>query len=260
MRSIPLGAYVGRTSPIHAVDARSKLVLLLSATVAAFATRHLPGIVLLGSVLVALLVVSHAGLGSVLRAIRPTLVILVFSLVANAFVADGTADVALVGSFGISWGGLVRGALAVERIVLLVGYALVVSATTTPPELSDGLAAVGRPLERLGVPVDDLAMTVSIALRFVPVCAEEFDRIECAQRARGAHLEEGGPIERLRAYGAVLTPLMIALFRRADEVADAMRDRCYRGEGRTRLTPPFSAVDALWAAGSVAVCVVACLL
>lgn len=255
-----LGAYVAADTPAHGIDARVKLVVLLAMTVAVFAADSAPAFALL---VVSLAIVSHLGgvsPGDVMRAVRPTMVVLAFSLLANAFVADGSGDIAIVGSFGISLSGLVRGALAVTRIVILVAFALVASSTTNPPAISDAAASLMRPLGLIGVPVTDIAMILSVAIRFIPICAEELDRIAMAQRARGAHLDDGSLGQRIRAWASVLTPLVVSLFRRADVLADAMRDRCYRGRGRTRLTPGMGPVDVAVLVGGLMLSVICCML
>lgn len=244
-RVTPPGAYVPAATPVHALDARVKLVLLLLATAAAFSARSAAGLALVGAGLALALAASRTSLATVLLGVRPAALVLGFSLVANAVV--------LVGQPGLSAAGLARGATAVVRVVLVVGYALVLSATTMAPAVADALSALLSPLGRLGVPVGSLSMMVSVALRFIPLTTEEVGRIRCAQAARGARLDEGGVVRRLRGWGQVLVPLLVGLFRRADELASAMEDRCYAG-GQTSLAAPLPAsgwatlvAGALWA-------------
>ena len=125
--------------------------------------------------------------------------------------------------------------MVICRLALVVGFALSFSSTTPPTAIADGVASLMGPLRRVGVPVGAVATSASIALRFIPITVEEVDRIRCAQRARGARLDEGGPLRRLRMWGQVLVPLIVSLFRRADELASAMTDRCYTGEQTTPL-------------------------
>ncbi|MCH3943966.1 MAG: energy-coupling factor transporter transmembrane protein EcfT [Atopobiaceae bacterium] len=247
-----LGGYVPRDTLVHGIDARVKLVCLLAATVAVFSSSTLWSIGFASVVLAVTLAAARVSVADVARAMRPAVVILAFALLANSFVADGTADVALVGSFGLSLAGLARGAFAVTRIVLLVAFSLVVCATTTPPQLTSAASALLRPLGALGVPVDDIAMVVSVTLRFIPVCAEEFDGIAAAQRARGVRFDEGSLVERVSRWASVLIPLVVKLFRRADVLAEAMRDRCYRGQGRTHLATRLGRLDVLVLVGGVA--------
>ena len=226
MRRLPaLGSYAAADTPAHRLDARVKLGLLAAGTVASFVVRTPAGMLATALGLVVALLASRTRPRDVARALRPAALVLLLSLAANSLV--------LFGQPGISLPGLARGATAVLRIVLVVGWALVFSSTTTPPAIADALAALASPLERLGVRVADATTVVSVALRFVPLCAEEADRIRCAQAARGARLDSGGVVARLRAWSSVLVPMLVSLFRRADELARAMCDRGYTGVGRT---------------------------
>lgn len=259
-RSPLLGAYRAAETPLHHLDARVKLACLLAVTVALFAASS-P--VTLAAMAAAVLAAAHLGGLSgreLAQGLRPTAVILAFSLLANAFVADGTASLTLVGPLGISYPGLARGALAVGRIAVLVFAALVLSATTSSTAVADALTSLMAPLGRLGVPVGDIAMTVSIALRFIPLTAEELVRIRDAQRARGVDFAQGSVSARVRRWLSVLAPLVVALFRRADDLAQAMAERCYRGRGRTRLTRPMRPSDLLVLAAVAIGCLVCALL
>lgn len=231
-----LGGYVRGDTLVHALDARAKVAALILATVGSFGARSWAGLALMGLLLAGALAASRTTPRAVLRGLRPALVILSFSLLANAVV--------LVGQPGISWEGLLRGARAVVRIALVVGLALVVSSTTTPPALAEGLAAVMAPLRVVGVPVGGVSTALSVALRFIPLTMEEIERIRCAQLARGARLDAGGVVGRLRGWGQVLVPLIVGLFRRADELARAMSDRCYTGE-QTSMAGPLALRDGL---------------
>lgn len=259
-RSPLLGAYRAAETPLHHLDARVKLACLLAVTVALLAASS-P--VTLAAMAAAVLAAAHLGglsARELAQGLRPTAVILAFSLLANAFVADGTASLTLVDPLGISYPGLARGALAVGRIAVLVFAALVLSATTSSTAVADALTSLMAPLGRLGVPVGDIAMTVSIALRFIPLTAEELARIRDAQRARGVDFAQGSVPARVRRWLSVLAPLVVALFRRADDLAQAMAERCYRGRGRTRLTCPMRPSDLLVLAVVAIGCLVCALL
>lgn len=259
-RSPLLGSYHPADTPLHRLDARVKLACLLAVTVTLFAAR---GALALAAMAAAVLAAAHLGglsARELAQGLRPTAVILAFSLLANAFVADGTASLTLVGPLGISYPGLARGALAVGRIAVLVFVALVLSATTSSTAVADALTSLMAPLGRLGVPVGDIAMTVSIALRFIPLTAEELVRIRDAQRARGVDFAQGSVPARVRRWLSVLAPLVVALFRRADDLAQAMAERCYRGRGRTRLTRPMRPSDLLVLAAVAIGCLVCALL
>ncbi len=245
-RPLAPGAYRPGATPVHRLDARTKIVALLVASVTAFAAPAPLGLALVAAGLLVALEASGTAPVRVLMALRPALVLLGISLLANGVV--------LVGQPGLSAEGLVRSATAIARIVIVVGLALVFSSTTMSPAIADGLAALMAPLGRLGVPVGGLSMAVSVALRFIPLASEEVERIRCARRARGARLDEGGVIRRLAGWGQVLVPLIVSLFRRADELAAAMEDRCFTGE-QTSMQGPLPARErmvllgvAAWAA------------
>lgn len=243
MRRTPVpGAYAPGDTPMHRLDPRAKLVVLAAASVASFAAGAC-GLPLVALGLLAALVASRTSPATVLMGLRPAALVLCLSVASNAVV--------LAGQPGLSPAGLARSAVMVCRIVLVVGFALSFSSTTPPTAIADGLASLMAPLGRLGVPVGGIAMSASVALRFIPLTAEEVDRIRCAQRARGARLDEGGLVERLRGWRQVLVPLMVGLFRRADELASAMVDRCYTG-AQTNLFGPLGAVDRAVLAASLA--------
>ena len=259
-RSPLLGAYHAADTPLHRLDARVKLACLLAVTVALFAA-HNPAA--LAAMAAAVLVAARLGgltARELAQGLRPAAIILAFSLLANAFVADGTGDLALAGPLGVSYAGLARGAIAVSRIAVLVFAALVLSATTSSTAVADALASAMAPLERLGVPTGDIAMTVSIALRFIPLTAEELVRIRDAQRARGVDFSAGPVTMRVARWLSVLAPLVVALFRRADDLAQAMAERCYRGRGRTRLVRPLRPSDLLVLAAVIIGCIVCAIL
>ncbi len=240
MKTAVLGAYVSREGVLHAIDARVKLFVLLLATIVLFAKAQL--MLLLGACALAtiLVVLSHMSMAALARAIRPLSVVLIFSLAANACVVDGTADIAVVGQFGISLAGATRGFVAVVRIVTLLELSLVLSATTTVMQLSEAVEWLLTPLSFIGVPTQDISMVLAISLRLIPVCVAEFDRIVVAQKARGAQLNTGSLRIRLKSWANVLTALLVVLFSHTDKLADAMRDRCYGTAERTSLVPALS--------------------
>lgn len=224
-QAIP-GAFVPASTPVHALDARVKLTLLLVVTAVTFLVGSPAGVGVVALGLVLCLAASRVSPTSVLRATRPAAVVLGVSLASNVVCAfaSGAAGAAALAS-------ALRGVLAVTRVILLVGYALVVSTTTTSTQVVEALAWAIAPLGRLGVPVGDVSMATSVALRFIPVCIGEFDRICCAQRARGARFDQGSLSQRAGKWVSVMVPLTVSLFRRADDLAVAMGDRCYSGGG-----------------------------
>lgn len=231
MRALsPLGGYVARDTPAARLDARVKIVLLLAATVAMFCTAWPLAFVVWAVLLAVVIRAARMDVRGHVRTLRPVAFILAFTLCANALALDGHGDVPLWGAVGIDTAGALRGGLAVLRIVMLLGFALVVSSSTTPPQLADAFVRLMRPLRRLGVPVSEVGLMLSLALRFIPVVSEEFARIQLAQRSRGVDFERGGLIARVRSWATVLTPLVVSLFRRADRLGESMVARCY-GEG-----------------------------
>ena len=237
MRSVRVpGAYAPGETPLHRMDPRAKLVLLLAATVASFASGAPWGLAVAALGLVAALAASRTSPATVLMGLRPAVIVLALSVVSNAVV--------LVGQPGVSLDGLARSVTVVCRIALVVGFALVLSATTMPTAVATALSQLMAPLARLGVPVGAIATATSVALRFIPLMGSEVERIRCAQRARGAVLD-GSVLVALRGWRQVLVPLVVALLRRADELAEAMCDRCYTGE-QTSMAEPLRPRD--WAA------------
>lgn len=212
---------------LEGVDARVKVILLLVATAALFAARA-PWALAIWAML-CLLVLRASGIGgkAVARALKPVALLFAFIVCANLVSCDGSADVALAGSVGISTVGAARAATAVARIIMLVCLALSVAESTTPTKLAHACMSLMRPLGHIGVPIEDVALVLSMALRFIPVVSEEAGRIRLAQRARGVNFDEGSVLRRVRAWAAVLTPLVVGLFRRADRVAESMDARCY---------------------------------
>lgn len=224
---------------LEGVDARVKVILLLVATAALFAARA-PWALAMWAML-CLLVLRASGIGgkAVARALKPVALLFAFIVCANLVSCDGSADVAIAGSVGISTVGAARAATAVARIIMLVCLALSVAASTTPTKLAHACTSLMRPLGHIGVPIEDVGLVLSMALRFIPVVSEEAGRIRLAQRARGVNFDEGSVLRRVRAWAAVLTPLVVGLFRRADRVAESMDARCYgqRSSGKHRRVP-----------------------
>lgn len=224
---------------LEGVDARVKVILLLVATAALFSARA-PWALVMWAML-CLLVLRASGIGgkAVAHALKPVALLFAFIVCANLVSCDGSADVAIAGSVGISTVGAARAATAVARIIMLVCLALSVAASTTPTKLAQACTSLMRPLGHIGVPIEDVGLVLSMALRFIPVVSEEAGRIRLAQRARGVNFDEGSVLRRVRAWAAVLTPLVVGLFRRADRVAESMDARCYgqRSSGKHRRVP-----------------------
>ncbi len=247
-------------TPIHSLDARVKVAVLVMATVCVFVVSSSWELAALASAILLAMVVAEIPLSHVASALKPTLVILAVALLANSVRVDGSGDVAVWGYLGVSLPGAARGAMAVCRIALLVAAVVVVATTTTAPEVASAFSSWLRPLGRLGLPVDDVAMVITLALRFIPVSILEFQRVRMVQEARGARFGEGGVRRRLSSWTAVLVPVVVSLFADADGVASAMRDRCYGVARRTNVTGRLRLSDWALLVGCLAVTVlfVAC--
>ena len=236
LKDITLGQFFPGNSLVHRLDPRTKLVCVALYIVALFCVNSFLGYGVVALALAVSIYVSGVKLKSLTRGLKPVYIIIVFTALMNLFFNTGTpiADVWLLRS--ITWEGLERAVFMVLRIVMLIMGTFLVTYTTSPISLTDGLETLLAHLKKLRLPVHELAMMMSIALRFIPTLIEETDKIMSAQRARGADFESGSIIQRAKALIPLLVPLFISSFRRADELAVAMECRCYQGgQGRTRL-------------------------
>jgi len=251
---VPFGQFVPGDSPVHRLEPRAKLGLVAAYTVLLFSVSNGGGFVVAAVLVTGVVALSGIPARLALRGLKPVALLLGFTLAVNALRWNPAASLAHLGPLAIDGPGLSTGLFFVARIVLLVVGTSLLTLTTPPVALTDALARLMRPLRAVAVPVDDIATMFSIALRFIPTTAEEAEKIVVAQSARGAVFDEGGPIKRARAWVPVLVPLLVNLFRRADDLAVAMESRCYTGVGRTRLHEPrLRPVD--WAALVVGVLV-----
>lgn len=262
-RYATIGQYLPRDSPVHRLDPRTKIAAVTILTIAIFAVGDFVGYGLLTLFLLVVVMLSQIPIGYLLRGLRPILFLLLLTIVLNVFFSGIEGGTVLV-----RWGPLVATREAVARAVF-IGYRLVtlvlatslLTFTTSPVQLTDGIERILRPFRRLGVPAHELAMMMTIALRFIPTLLEETEKIMKAQMARGAEFERGSVLRRARALVPVLVPLFVSAFRRADELALAMEARAYHGgEGRTRMKElRFATRDgvalALTLAGAVAVAI-----
>ena len=215
LKDITLGQYFPGTSVIHRLDPRTKL---------------------LGVILIFAISVSKIPPKSIVSGMKPLVIILVFTGVLNLFYSDGGVVLVKLWKLTITTEGLKRAILMTSRILMLISGTFLLTYTTSPISLTDGLESLLGPLKKLHVPVHELSMMMCIALRFIPTLIEETDKIMNAQKARGADFETGSIIDRAKALIPVLVPLFISAFRRADELATAMECRCYQGgEGRTKM-------------------------
>ena len=236
LKDITLGQYFPGQSVIHRLDPRTKLTMLVVYIVALFLAE---GWVSYGLVFVFLAVVirlSTIPLKSILRGMKPLVMILIFTGVLNLFFTQDGEVLVKFWVLTVTSGGLSRALMMMARILMLISGTFLLTYTTSPIALTDGLEALMTPLKKVGVPVHELSMMMCIALRFIPTLIEETDKIMSAQKARGADFESGSLTDRAKALIPILVPLFISAFRRADELATAMECRCYQGgEGRTKM-------------------------
>ena len=237
LKDITLGQYFPGKSPIHLLDPRTKLIMLVVYIVALFLASGWVAYGVMLLFLVAVIRISTIPAKSILRGMKPLVLILVFTGVLNLFFTTGEGE-PLVDwwIFTIYAEGISRAVMMVARILMLITGTFLLTYTTSPIALTDGLESLMKPLAKIKVPVHELSMMMCIALRFIPTLIEETDKIMSAQKARGADFENGSLIERAKALIPILVPLFISAFRRADELATAMECRCYQGgEGRTKM-------------------------
>ena len=236
LKDITLGQYFPGNSLIHRLDPRTKLIMLVVYIVALFMAKGWVAYGALFAALVWVIKISTIPPKSIVKGMKPLVMILIFTGVLNLFFTQEGNILVDFWIIRIYSGGLSRAAMMVARILMLITCTFLLTYTTSPIALTDGLEALMNPLKKVGVPVHELSMMMCIALRFIPTLIEETDKIMCAQKARGADFENGSLIERAKALIPILVPLFISAFRRADELATAMECRCYQGgEGRTKM-------------------------
>ena len=236
LKDITLGQYFPGNSLIHRLDPRTKLIMLVVYIVALFMATGWAAYGLLFAFLVCVIKISTIPVKSIVKGMKPLVLILIFTGLLNLFFTQEGKLLVHFWVIQIYSGGLVRASMMVARILMLITCTFLLTYTTSPIALTDGLEALMGPLKKVGVPVHELAMMMCIALRFIPTLIEETDKIMCAQKARGADFENGSLMDRAKALIPILVPLFISAFRRADELATAMECRCYQGgEGRTKM-------------------------
>lgn len=237
LNHMTLGQYVPADSFVHHLDPRCKIVAAVALLTGVFLVSDLRLFPLWALLLPCLAFLARIPLTMVLRSARPVVVLVLLTALIHVFFTKGEA-IWQWGIVSITGEGLVMAARMGLRLLFLVLFAGLLTLTTSPMELSDGLERLFSPLTPLGFPAHDLAMMMTIALRFIPTLLDETDRIMKAQLARGADLDRGNVVRRLRAFIPVLVPLFVIVFQRADDLATAMEARGYRGgRGRTRLNP-----------------------
>ena len=233
LKDITLGQYFPGDTAAHRLDPRTKLILVFLYIVALFQASGWAGYALVLAATVACMAVSHISPRSIFKGLKPMLFIIALTALLNIFYTQGTP---IVEGWIVTWEGIERAVKMMLRITLLIAGTFLLTYTTSPMELTDGLELLMNPLKKLRVPVHEMTIMMSMALRFIPTLIEETDKIMSAQKARGADFETGNLLQRARALLPILVPLFVSAFRRADELAVAMESRCYHGgEGRTRM-------------------------
>lgn len=237
LRDITIGQYYPADSVIHKLDPRVKLFSALIFIISLFTVKSLWGLAVVTVFLSAMIRLSKVPFGYMVRGLKAIMVLMAVTAVLNLFMTDGKVLVSFW-IFKITAEGLKNAVLMIVRLTYLILGTSIVTLTTTPNGLTDGLEKSFRPLNKIHVPVHEIAMMMSIALRFIPILVEETDKIMKAQMARGADFESGNIIQRAKSTVPLLVPLFVSAFRRANDLAAAMEARCYRGgEGRTRMKP-----------------------
>ncbi len=233
LKDITLGQYFPGDTPVHRLDPRTKIVLLVVYIVALFQALGWCSYALVLLVTALVMAVGRITPKNIFKGLKPMLFIIALTALLNLFYTEGRP---IVEGWPITWEGLARSVQMILRIALLIAGTFLLTYTTSPIALTDGLEKLMNPLKRIKVPVHEMTLMMSMALRFIPTLIEETDKIMSAQKARGADFETGSLVQRAKALLPILVPLFVSAFRRADELAVAMESRCYHGGGgRTRM-------------------------
>ena len=238
IRDITIGQYYPANSRIHSLDPRVKIVGTLLYLISLFTFKSIIGYVLATAFLFACVKLSKVPFKFMVRGLKPIILLLMITVTFNLFLTPGGAVLLQIGPLKVTEQGLNTAVYMALRLIYLIMGSSLMTLTTTPNSLTDGLEKLLYPLNRIKVPVHEIAMMMSIALRFIPILLEETDKIMKAQIARGADLENGNLIQKAKAMIPILVPLFVSSFRRANDLAMAMEARCYRGGvGRTKMKP-----------------------
>lgn len=233
LKDITLGQFFPGSSIVHRLDARTKLILVIVFIAGLFQANGWIGYAVVTAATFTAIGISTIPPKSFIKGLKPMIFIIALTAILNLFY---TAGEPVLPGWPITWEGIAKAIQMVLRISLLIAGTFLLTYTTSPMELTDGLEKLLSPLNKIKVPVHELTLMMSMALRFIPTLIEETDKIMSAQKARGADFETGGLIQRAKALLPVLVPLFVSAFRRADELAVAMESRCYHGgDGRTRM-------------------------
>lgn len=240
LRDVTIGQYIDIPSPVHKLDPRTKIIWLLAYLVILFCPVSVFSYIAICILSLGIIVLSRIPVKFILRGLKPMIFILAFTVVVNLFATSGEKIWAfkIFGNLtiGISKEGIQTAIFMCIRLVFLVMISSLLTLTTSPMALTDGIESLLSPFAKIGVPSHEIAMMMTIAIRFIPTLAEETDKIMKAQTARGADFESGNIIKRTKAMIPLMVPLFVSAFRRADELATAMDARCYcGGKNRTRM-------------------------
>ncbi len=236
LRDITLGQYYNTVSPLHAMDPRTKILGVIFYMAALFTADSVWEYAAVALFTAAVIKISRVPLSFITRGLKPIVVIMAFTLILNLFMTGDGEELFHLWIFRVTDKGVVLAVKMAVRLVMLVMGTSLLTLTTSPIALTGGIEKLLSPLRRVGVPSHEIAMMMSIALRFIPTLMEETDKIIKAQTSRGADFESGSLVQRVRAMIPILVPLFVGAFRRADELAVAMECRCYNGgDGRTSL-------------------------
>lgn len=238
VRDITIGQYYPANSILHKLDPRVKIVCTLLFLISLFLQKSILGYVVATIFLVTVIKKSKVPLKFIVKGLKPIVMLLMITVIFNLFLTDGPTVLVKFWIFKITDTGLNSAVYMAVRLTYLIIGSSLMTFTTTPNELTDGIEKLLHPLNKIKVPVHEIAMMMSIALRFIPILLEETDKIMKAQIARGADLESGNIIQKAKSMIPILVPLFVSAFRRANDLAMAMESRCYRGgDGRTKMKP-----------------------
>lgn len=235
VRDVAFGQYFPGKSIIHRLDPRAKILMFIAYIVIIFCTFNYPALAITAAFTVLFLVLSKISLKFYLKSLKVIIFIVIFTSLLNLFYGSGDA-LWQWGIIKITWNGINRAVFVTVRIICLILASSCLTFTTSPTELTDAIERLMKPLSVIHFPVHEIAMMMSLALRFVPTLLEETDKIMQAQKARGADMDSGNLVKRVKSLIPILIPLFVSAFRRAYDIATAMECRCYRGgAGRTRM-------------------------
>ncbi len=236
IRDITIGQYYPTDSVLHRLDPRTKIICVFVFILSLFVSQLLITYLVAFFSVAGIIALSKVPPGFIMKGLKSIFIIIILTVVLNLFFTPGTTVLLRMGRFTITQEGLRTAVFMGSRLVMLIIGSSLLTLTTSPISLTDGIEALLKPLERIKVPAHEIAMMMTIALRFIPILLEETDKIMKAQMARGADFESGGLIKKAKNMVPLLVPLFISSFRRADDLALAMEARCYQGgEGRTKM-------------------------